>query len=161
MVGLLLLVLACEVRSTPPYASYVSPFEDRLIDETEAVFREVAARRNMPVHKMDHRMLEKYEGVKALDLRAFYDADALENRRTTVWITAQRGYIGVMFHGPQINPMPVDELDLFAYEMKTELEARVGLEFCRQDSRSFCTRESEQFEEEWEAAVRQRIDQSS
>ena len=64
----------------------------------------------------------------------------------------------VKFYSDSGTRMPSHELHLFAYELRHELEGRMGMRFCRQNSKSgLCDVEYGGRDSVWRAAMERRI----
>ncbi len=149
----------CEARYIAPYIYYKAALDDDLIDEIGVVIQDVTERFGLRTREFDHSMSEKHEGVRRLTTYVYYHEGALLRHDAAAMLAAGPTHVTMMFFGLERSPMPLEELDLFVYTLKKELEGRVGIDFCRADPSppGGCPVEFARLDEAWEAGVRRRI----
>ena len=156
LVGITFL-LGCESRHIAPYIYYQATLDDDLIDEIRFVIQDVTKRFDLRTDELDHSMLEKYEGERHLTAWVYYHEVAAMRHEASAMLDAGPTHMVMLFYGLDRSPMPINELDVFIYTLKRELEGRVGIDFCRADLTDRCTAESAWRDEAWEADVLRRI----
>ena len=134
------------------YLMYTSQVDTATVGQTQDVISGLVAKWDMRIEAASYR---HPIGRVEFDAHLFYDRRAQEERQSFLWITGSERFVSLIFL--ERGDMPREVLDKFAYELKHELEERLGLQFCRENRYGVCDEEYARRDAIWEASVERRL----
>ena len=129
-------LLSCS-ENVEPYRIFRADFSPAMIEGAEALVREIATERGLYLYEQSSRNELRPDQVQSSTLWLFRDEQAHvdQNWILTVSTWVDGGTITVMVVDPDHSGEEIGFVDRLVSELKNGLEKRLGLSFCRKESK--------------------------